>query len=157
MEPQRESLRRKRSSRLAAVQCIYNAHISGKPLNPERAFAMIIEQWKDSIAAKDDEWPSNDMPEHTTLKTILEGVSKHQEELDIRIAAILQDNWKIDRMDPVVIACLRCAAYELAYHEKLSSAVIVDEYTSIASGFAEEAELNFVHGALQNLKSAIRS
>lgn len=157
MSPQhpRESLRRKHASRMAAVQALYSYAISeGKP-SAEKLFNQLVMQWGES-AGKDAEWPADDKPEQALLRDIIEGALSHVSEIDATLGGVIKENWKSERMDPVLIALLRCAVYELAYKPERKVAVIIDEYTTIASGYFEGNELGFIHSALQQLIPILR-
>ena len=77
--------------------------------------------------------------------------------MDEKLGSVIKDNWNTERMDPVMLAILRCATYELAFKPDRKTAVIVDEYVSIASGYFDGNELGFVHSALQQLVPILRS
>lgn len=151
----RESLRRKHASRMAAVQALYSHSISdGKP-NAEKLFNQLIMQWAES-AGKDAEWPADDKPEQALLRDIISGTLEHLSEIDATLGGVIKDNWRTERMDPVLIALLRCATYELAYKPERKIPVIVNEYTTIASGYFDGNELGFVHSALQQIIPILR-
>lgn len=147
----RLSLRRKRSARIAAVQALYNRDITGTKLAPEAQADQLLGQWQDSIRTKDEEWPSQDMPERALLVDILAGAVAHQDAIEFCIASYIKDNWKAERMDTTLMAILRAAAYELRYKQDRNAAVIVDEYASIASSFLDETSLAFAHSVLKRI------
>lgn len=152
----RESLRRKHASRMAAVQALYSYEISDTKPSAERLFNQLVAQWGES-AGIDAEWPAEERPEQKLLRVIITGCLEHLGAIDATLGGVIKDNWRPERMDPVLIAALRCAVYELAYEPERKTAVIVDEYVSIASGYFEGAELGFVHSALQQLVPVLRS
>ena len=154
-KPINESLRRKRCSRLAAVQGLYNRDITSTKLSIDKHVEQIMQQWRDSIDAKDDEWPSTDMPTRSLLEDLLTGVTTHQDDIDETIKPVVKDNWKTERMSVVMLAILRCATYELKYHKDRKQAIIIDEYVSIASGFFEDQELGYVNSAIQQIAQNI--
>lgn len=156
MSLDRASLRKKRSARLAAIQGIYNLAITGSKKPTEKLYQSLMDQWSDSIASQDEEWPSDDMPDTGLLRKLLDGVTQHQHDIDEALKSVVKENWKPERMDPVILAALRCAIYELQHHLELDKAVILDEYVSIAKGFTDDAELGFVHSALQSLATQLR-
>lgn len=152
---QRESIRRKRSSRMAAVQALYSYAISERKPTTEKLVQQLIDQWGESVGI-DIEWPSDDKPEQAMLRDIVGGVVDHLTDVDNHINGTLKETWKPERMDPVLIALLRCAVFELAYKTDRKIPVIVDEYVTIASGYFEGNELGFVHSALQQLVAKLR-
>jgi transcription antitermination protein NusB len=151
----RESLRRKHCSRMAAVQALYSHAMSEHKPSAEKLFTQLVTQWKES-AGVDEEWPAQDKPEQSLLRDVIEGCLEHLESIDTHLQEVIKDNWRSERMDPVLIAILRCAVYELAYRAERKTAVIIDEYVSIASGYFDGQELGFVHSALQQLLPHLR-
>ncbi len=90
-------------------------------------------------------------PNYTLLGALLEGTLEWQKDIDTRIGKLLSENWKRERMSPVLIAILQCAIFELLFHKDAKPVVIVSEYTSITGRFFSDNEVNFVHGALKTL------
>ncbi|MAR55692.1 MAG: hypothetical protein CMM93_00770 [Rickettsiales bacterium] len=154
---QRESLRRKRASRIAAVQALYTYAIREKPPLPAKLLEQITAQWQDSVQAQDSEWPMTDKPENALLEAVLLGTLSHLETIDTHIQLRIKENWKAERMDPVMRAVLRCAVYELAYFPERKTHMLLDEYVTIASGFFDGQELGYIHSALQQLAGDLRA
>lgn len=150
----RLSLRRKRSSRIAAVQALYNREITGTTLSPEKQVNQLMQQWKDSISAKDPEWPSHDLPETSLLLDIVQGAVAQHAAIDEVIAPYIKKEWKKERMDPTMVAILHAATYELHYKPARSTAIIVDEYVTIGSDFLDDDALGFANSVLQRIAQA---
>lgn len=155
--PINESLRRKRSARIAAIQGLYNRDVLNSTLPLEKHIEQLISQWRDSIAAKDEEWPSDDMPERAMLTDLLSGVCEHKKSIDESMATVIKDNWKPERMGAVMTAVLRCAIYELTHKTERKTAVIIDEYVSIASDFLDDNQLAYVNSAIHQLAESLRA
>lgn len=156
MELERESLRRKRSARMAAIQGIYNYTITGSKMRAEILYKNLMSQWQQSVSEQNEEWLVDDMPEATLLKKILDGVIGHAADIDSTLQTVIKENWKPERMDPVMIAALRCAIYELKYHPEIHTAILVDEYVTITKEFTDGNELAFFNSAIQTLTAALR-
>lgn len=152
----RESLRRKRSARMAAVQALYSHAISDTKPSADKLIAQLKDQWSESIAADDAEWPSDDAPEQSMLSDVVSGTLTHLDDINAILDSAIKENWRSERMDPVMVAVLRCAVYELKHKPERKAEVILDEYVTIASGYFDGQELGFVHSALQQLAPGIR-
>lgn len=152
----RESLRRKRSARLAAIQGLYQYAMADYTPNIERLCETLSLQWKDSKATHDPDWPADDLPENALMRDIIAGTMEHITDIDNVLTSVIKDNWRPERLDPVMRSILRCAAYELQYQPKRHAAMLLDEYVSLASGFFDEAELGYIHSALQRLVPTLR-
>ncbi len=94
-------------ARLAAVQALYQMDLA------ETDVAAVIEEFKahrlgpeaeNGTAAQAD-------PEH--FARVLEGVVAHQREIDPLIDRQLAQGWRLERIDSIVRAILRAAAFEL--------------------------------------------
>lgn len=153
----RESIQRKRAARMAAIQGTYNIAVSGSKIGLDALSTQLQEQWRDSIAHDDAEWPMDAQPEQALLNDVLQGTHTHREAIDAAIAPTLKENWKPERMSAVMMAILRCATYELLHHHERSSAMLLDEYVSLAAGFFDNPELGFIHSALQQIAAQHRS
>ena len=152
----RESLRRKRAARIAAVQAVYTYMMRDKPPKLSILLDHVTQQWRDSIAAKDEEWPMMDMPENAMFVNVTSGTIEHMAVIDAHIQSRIKENWKPERMDPVMRALLRCAVYELDFEMDRKTHVILDEYVTIAGGFFDGQELGYIHSALQQLAPVLR-
>lgn len=155
-ELDRESLRRKRCARVAAIQGIYNFTLTGSIASSTTLFNNLMSQWQQSAHEQDEEWPVDDMPEGALLKKILSGVIDHGEQINAALKSVIKENWKPERMDPVMIASLRCAIYELMHHPDMRTPTLVDEYVTITKDFTDDNELAFFNSALQTLVTQLR-
>lgn len=149
----RKSLQRKRSSRLAAVQGLYQRDVMQSSISGEKLSEQLSAQWRDSIDTHDIEWPSDAMPEVALMRDILDGVITNQTAIDTTLESVIKADWKVARMNPVMLAILRSATFELNFRPDRKHAVILDEYVSLASGFFEGNELGYIHSALQQISS----
>lgn len=150
MKQPRESLRRKHAARMAAVQALYSYAISEIKPSADGLINQLQTQWKESVGS-DAEWPAEDQPEQSMLRDVISGTLQHLSSIDALLDSMIKDNWRSERMDPVLIAILRCAVYELQHKPDRKAQVILDEYVTIAGGYFEGTELGFVHSALQQI------
>ena len=87
-------------------------------------------------------------PDKKLMAQIVTGVCEHHEDITALIDATLRDNWKKDRMSPLIIALMEAAFYELAHQEKLKPAMLINEYVTLTSSFFGQPELGFINAAL---------
>jgi N utilization substance protein B len=151
-----ESLRRKRIARVAAVQALYNRSVLSSQLSAEKLATHVSEQWRDSIAEKEEDW-GDEAPEQALLQEVISGVMKNEADIDATLRTVIKENWRPERMSPVMLNILRCAIYELQHHTERKDAILLDEYVSIAAGFFDDPELGFIHSALQRLAQSLRA
>src|SRR3546814_14773226 len=72
------------------------------------------------------------------------------------IAACLSDDWKVERLEAVLRAILRAAAYELSERHDVPPRVVITEYVDLADAFFAGKEPAMVNGVLDCLARAMR-
>lgn len=150
------SLQAKSSARLAAVQLLYQAAVAGTMTPPEVLAAEYLAFFEENQEnAKEMQLPQV-APDAGYLRKLLTGVAEHRTRLEPLVERVLNDDWKKDRISPLLLAILRVAAFELA-EGKVKQAIVTDEYASLAARFFTEAETGFVHAALHTLAKELHS
>jgi N utilization substance protein B len=136
----------RRSARLAAVQALYQMEMSG---------AGSLEVAEEFAAYRFAELPV--APDAEFFKTIVDGVPRHQMEIDRGIAASLSQSWKLERVDSILRAILRCGVFELVARRDVPAKVVIDEYVAVANAFFGGDEPGFVNGALDTIAKRKRA
>lgn len=134
----------RRAARLAAVQALYQMEMSGEGAAEvgEQFIAHRFAELREAGAATPDE---------AFFTAILEGVPAHQVEIDRAIVSALSQNWKLERIDSILRAVLRCGVFELVARRDVPARVVIDEYVAVAGAFFGGDEPGFVNAALDNL------
>jgi N utilization substance protein B len=125
------------SARLAAVQALYQMEMNGSGAE-EVAQEFIEHRFAELPAAPDTEF----------FSAILDGVPKHQVEIDRAIAGSLSEKWKLERVDSILRAILRGGVFELVDRHDVPAKVVIDEYVAIAGAFFGADEPGFINAAL---------
>jgi N utilization substance protein B len=86
------------------------------------------------------------------IDTAKDGVPRYLEMID----AHLNDEWSLERVDPVAKAILVAATAELDGFPSTSEKIILNEYINISKGFFAEKEVGFINGLLDTLSAKIR-
>jgi N utilization substance protein B len=128
------------SARLAAVQALYQMELAG---------AGAEEVTEEFIAHRFGEFEVQ--PDADFFSAIVSGVPRHQVEIDRAIAQCLSENWTLARMDSILRAILRAAAFELIARRDVPAKVVIDEYVGLARAFFSGDEPGFVNAALDNM------
>ena len=128
----------RRAARLAAVQALYQMELTGMGAE-EVAEEFLAHRFEDAPA--DLEF----------FKSIVTGVPAHQVEIDKAIAQCLSENWTLARVDSILRAILRAAAFELVARKDVPGKAVIDEYVGIAHDFFTGDEPGFVNAALDAL------
>lgn len=77
---------------------------------------------------------------------LLQGVETHHRDLDEKIVAFLDRN--IEFVDPIELAALRLASYELLHRLDVPYRVVIDEAVALAKRFGADYGHSFVNGVL---------
>lgn len=144
------SLRRKRSSRIAAIQILYRIGINGESFNANKALVDFDTELEESKATDDAEWQLDPKPDMAYFKTLLTAIGDWSDRLESVLEKHLTADWKKDRMSPLLLALLRVALVELRTSYKLTPAMLISEYTDIGGGFFTEHETGFINAFLQS-------
>ncbi len=139
------------AARLAAVQALYQMDVGGagvlEVVAEYEAHRLGQEVDGDTYLKADAGW----------FRSIVSGVVRDQKNLDPLIAAALQDDWALSRVDSTVRAILRAGVFELRERKDVPVAVIVTEYVEIAHAFFSEDEPKLVNAVLDRIAKQVRS
>lgn len=135
----------RRSARVAAVQALYQMELTGEDAGTV-AQEFIDHRFSDSSA----------MPDEGLFRSIVDGVPHRQTAIDRAVAAALSENWRLQRIDSIVRATLRAAAYELVDRPDIPARVVIDEYIEIARAFSDQEHCAFVNAVLDKIAHAER-
>ncbi len=125
------------AARLGAVQALYQMEMSGAGA--------------EEVAAEFAEYDLPVPPDADFFTAIVNGVPRHQVEIDRAIAASLSQNWKLERVDSILRAILRCGVFELVARRDVPARAVIDEYVAVAGAFFGADEPGFVNGALDTI------
>jgi N utilization substance protein B len=125
------------AARLAAVQALYQMEMNGSGAQ---------EVAQEFIEHRFAELPA--VPDTDFFAAILDGVPRHQVEIDRAIAGSLSEKWKLERVDSILRAILRGGVFELVDRRDVPAKVVIDEYVAIAGAFFGAEEPGFINAAL---------
>ena len=72
------------------------------------------------------------------------------------IAAVLVEDWTIERLEILLACILRAGAHELADRADVPARVVISEYVDLADAFYGEKETGLVNGVLDRLARELR-
>ena len=133
------------AARLAALQALYQLEMTGGA--PEDVIKEFVEHRFERPGEGAIECPQDE----EFFADVVQGVLKHQVEIDRAIARSLAADWKLSRIDSILRALLRAAAYELVARRDIPAKVVMDEYVELARDFFEGEEPKFVNAVLDRL------
>jgi N utilization substance protein B len=137
-------------ARLAAVQALYQMDLA------ETDLAEIIEEFKAHRLGGDNENGTAGQADPEHFAGLLRGVVKRQREIDPMVDEQLAKGWRLTRIDSIVRAILRAAAFELIELGDVPPRVVISEYVEVAHAFFEGDEPKVVNGVLDALARKLR-
>lgn len=134
----------RRSARIAAVQALYQMELTGGD-----AESVAQEFLDHRFPHEADEKPNS--PDEELFRAIIAGVPHRQAAIDRAISARLSKDWRLQRIDSILRAILRAAAFELLARHDIPARVVIDEYVEIAHRFFGSEECAFVNAVLDRI------
>ena len=139
-------------ARISAVQALYQLRMSA-----DAAPTNVVEEFKaHRLSVKGDIEQLGEADEKH-FSGIVEGVNEDAEKIDDLIHGVLTENWRIERLEHIMLSILRAGVYEILNCADIPVAVIIDEYVEVAKAFYEGSEPGFVNGILDNLAKKCRT
>jgi transcription antitermination protein NusB len=151
MTPSRKARGLSRSrARLTAVQALYQMDLAETDLNA------VIEEFKAHRLGSDADSGAlaEADPEH--FARVVKGVVECQRQIDTLIDSQLAVGWRLVRIDSIVRAILRAAAFELMEMPEVPARVAISEYVEVAHDFFEGEEPKLVNGVLDSIARKLR-
>ncbi len=145
-----QTLKRRSVARLAAVQALYQVEFGGG-----RPDDVVDEYLSHRLGAEIDGQRMAD-PDPDFFRALVRGGTGRQEELDALLKGSLSKSREPSRLDGILRALLRAAAFELLARKEVPARVIISEYIDVAHGFFAGPEPGLVNGVLDNLARHLR-
>lgn len=139
------------AARLSAVQALYQMDMAGIDASD---VVTEFEQHRLGDIAKSIGAPEADS---ALFKDIVLGVVREQQAIDPVLDAHLAEGWRLARVDSILRAILRSAAFELALRDDIPAKVVINEYVDIAHAYFGPEEPKVVNGILDQLARSRRT
>jgi N utilization substance protein B len=136
------SSKARHAARFAAVQAIYQMELTGADAETV-ALEFVEHRFGHEHEAQN--------PDEIYFGEIVRGVPHHQAEIDRSIIRCLATGWRLSRVDSILRAILRAAAFELVARRDVPARVVLDEYVEISHAFFGGDEPAFVNAALDKM------
>jgi len=147
----RSSAHGRSTARLAAVQALYQMDMAGTDLNE------VIEEFRNHRLGRELDGERYGVADARFFRDVLEGVVEQQRTLDPLLSERLAEGWRLSRIDSILRAILRAAAYELMRREDVPAKTVITEYIDITHAFFEGDEPKAVNGILDRLAHSLRA
>lgn len=139
------------AARLAAVQALYQMDIAATPLND------ILAEFQHHWIGREVEGEQYLPAEAAHFRAVVRGVVEEQRKLDPLIDAALAQGWPLKRIEAILRAILRAAAYELDHKHDVPARVVVAEYVDVAHAFVDREETGMVNAVLDQMARQLRA
>ena len=138
------------TARLAAVQALYQIEIA------EGDADQVIAEFTGHRLGESVEGVKLPKPDASFFAELVQGVVRNRRDLDDMIAAVLTEDWTIERLEVLLCCLLRAGAHELADRTDIPARVVISEYVNLADAFYGEKETGLVNGLLDRLARELR-
>lgn len=141
---------RRKAARLAAIQALYQRELSGD------AVEQVLHQFLEERLGEPLDGLDLGAADRDLFATLLRGVAAEQGDLDDMLAAVLDEEWPLERLETLLLLVLRGGTYELSARPDVPARVIISEYVHVADAFFGGREPAMVNGVLDRLARALR-
>jgi len=145
------SLQKKTAARMSAVQCLYTRSMNGDKLTPPQQVVLLKKQLANNRDEQKLKVGVPLEPNYKLVEMLLGGVEEWAPKIDSRLQEVLSEQWKRERMSPLLVAILQCGIFEMFFAKEIAPKIVIDEYTRLTRSFFAEPEVDFVHAALSKL------
>jgi N utilization substance protein B len=157
----KNSGRSRSTARLAAVQALYDADVTGDSVE------ILLKDFIDhgignrTIVTDEEDETETEVtlvaPDPLLFAAILRGSLERAAQLDEIVGNALSGDWSIDRLEQVLRAILRAAAFELTAMPDTPVRVVISEYVDIAGAFYAGPEPGLVNAVLDRIARVARA
>lgn len=142
--------RRRSAARLMAAQALYQIEMTGA--DPET----VLREFLDERLKNGGEGPKAADVDRGLLARLVRGAAAQRGELDDMLAAVLDDDWPLERLETLLLAVLRAGTFELSEHRDIPARVIISQYLDVTDAFFGGKEPGLVNGVLDRIGHALR-
>jgi len=139
------SRRARSAARLAAVQALYQMDVASKGLTE------ILAEFEAFWIGQQIEGEQYERADFELFRDLVAGVLERQVEVDRMTDKALNVKWPLRRIEAVLRAILRSAAYELMVRRDVPARVVITEYVDVAAAFYGAEETNMVNAVLDHV------
>ena len=132
--------------RLLAVQALYESSINKKEIDDkiEELLSHIIDNANFKNKVK--------YSKLLLTKEIYKGVISNLNVIDITLKNTVNNKYKFQVFDKLLLSILRCGIYEIAIKKEISKKIVISEYLLISNHFFGHKEATLLNGVLDNLR-----
>jgi len=146
-----QARRQRSTSRMHAVQAVYQLELNaGRP-------EAVVAEFQAHRLGQDLDGEAVVVADREFFSDLVDGAYRRRVELDGHVERHLSMDYSMDRLETLLRALLRVAAYELLVRIDVPARVVIDEYVDLSSAFFSGAEPSLANAVLDRLARAIRA
>lgn len=155
-EKKKQTSLKRRWSRLAAIQAIYQYDFSNNDIEKivEEFLLYRIPLGKENLLDNDLNESVDSLLKEMDMdhfSKLAKGAVILQEPIDKLLSEVLTESWSLERLDPVLKAILRVAAFEILHCDDVPKKVSISEFMAISDTFYGDKEPAFINGILDKV------
>ena len=150
-EPKAHPALQRSAARLFAVQALFQIERSGA--SPEAVIQEFLEHRQD----QEIDGVHLVAPDQARFRSLVTGVCSEIEDLDNMLLAVLDVDWTLERLEPLLLVMLRAGIHEIASKHDVPPRVVINEYVDLAHAFYSGKEPGLVNGVLDRLAKDLRA
>ncbi len=141
---------RRTTTRLAAVQALYQVEMSGL------SASAVIQEFLELRLAEEHDGLILGQIDQALFKALIQGTEKQVSDLDDMLTAVLPETWPIERLERVLRIILRAGVLELSDGPETPARVVIKEYVDLAHAFFEGREPAMANAILDRIAHLLR-
>ncbi|GAB4238837.1 MAG: transcription antitermination factor NusB [Methyloligellaceae bacterium] len=122
------------AARLAAVQALYQMELAGTDAHD------VVQEFCQHRISDETDASCCQQADEAHFRAIVHGVVRDQRRIDPLLNERLAEGWRLPRIDSILRAILRSAAYELLSMPQTPARVVINEYVDVARAFFDDGE-----------------
>ena len=142
------------TSRLAAVQLLYEIEVSGAGPN-QVLKEYLLERWQPTLSDVEELGTLAPVDEEY-LRKLVAGVWDEVDKINQELEPVLAPAHADDRLEALVKLILQLGTYELQNCKFVPARVVINEYMNVANAFFTENEPKLINGVLDKLAKNLR-
>ena len=140
---------RRTAARLAAVQVLYQMRLNNQDARSA------VREFIDHRIGFDLDGELFVPADQEMLEEIVMGVAERWADIEAMVGKALAAGKK-GEVETLLESILRAGTYELMAHAKVDSAIIINDYLNVTTGFYDGAESKIVNAILDKIAKAVR-
>jgi N utilization substance protein B len=142
---------RRRQARLAAVQALYQVEMG------EAAPQSVILEFLRHRLDEEIDGVRLGRIDRSLFGELVKNVWADRANLADMVAAVLDEEWAVERLERLLRLILLCGVYELAERPRVPARAVINEYVDLARAFFDGKEPALVNGVLDRLAHTLRA